>query len=164
MAVWRGARQAREGVRKELSFCGVGGRRDRRQSSGEPRPGILDLGVSGRRHPTPYSSLALTNTKHQQKRTLPHWRPLKPFLTSSFSPEAQTLSPRVVSSPVTSHMSFQTVPAAVHPSPISHRPRHLFLGTADLIPQPVLRSLCTPCLLPCACPVPSMPLSLSSGS
>lgn len=47
---------------------GVGGRRDRRQSSGEPRPGILDLGVSGRQHPTPYSSLALTNSQNTSRR------------------------------------------------------------------------------------------------
>lgn len=35
----------------------------KRQSSGEPRPGILDLGVNGRQHPTPYSNLALTTHK-----------------------------------------------------------------------------------------------------
>lgn len=58
----------------------------KRQSSGEPRLGILDLGVSGKQHPTPYSSLALTTHKMPaDKDSLFHWYPLKPFLTKFFS-------------------------------------------------------------------------------
>lgn len=113
----------------------------RRQSSGEPRPGILKLGVSGRQHSTPDSHLALTNPRNASRRgfSLLRWRPLKPFPTQFSSPEAQTLSLWAV----TLHASFQNqiLPAGVCLSPVPHCPLHLFLSTADPIPQPVPGSL-----------------------
>lgn len=47
----------------KFSWVEVGEGTVKRQSFREPRPGILDLGVNGRQHPTPYSSLALTTHK-----------------------------------------------------------------------------------------------------
>lgn len=49
----------------------------KRQSSREPRPEILDVSVSGRQHPIPYSSLALTTHKMPADKDslLLHWCP-----------------------------------------------------------------------------------------
>ena len=140
MAVWKGASPGRGwgGKRTKFPWVKVGAEGTvRRQSSGEPRPGILKLGVSGRQHSTPDSHLALTNPRNASRRgfSLLRWRPLKPFPTQFSSPEAQTLSLWAV----TLHASFQNqiLPAGVCLSPVPHCPLHLFLSTADPIPQPV---------------------------
>lgn len=144
MAVWKGASpgRGRGGKRTKFPWVKVGAEGTvRRQSSGEPRPGILKLGVSGRQHSTPDSHLALTNPRNASRRgfSLLRWRPLKPFPTQFSSPEAQTLSLWAV----TLHASFQNqiLPAGVCLSPVPHCPLHLFLSTADPIPQPVPGSL-----------------------
>lgn len=80
----------------------------KRQSSGEPRLGILDLGVSGKQHPTPYSSLALTTHKMPADKDSPPLVSLKTrpdevlFLIGSGALWAVTL-----------HMSFQILLAGV---------------------------------------------------
>ena len=152
MAVWKGASpgRGRGGKRTKFPWVKVGAEGTvRRQSSGEPRPGILKLGVSGRQHSTPDSHLALTNPRNASRQgfTLLRWRPLKPFPTRFSSPEAQTLSLWAV----TLHASFQNQipPAGVCLSPVPHCPLHLFLSTADPILSPTCpRKPFSPALLP----------------
>lgn len=108
----------------------------KRQSSGEPRAGILDLGVSGRQYTTPYSSLALTTHKMPtDKHSL-----LPPLVSLKTLPD-ELLFP-IGSGPlwaVTLHVSFQIPPAGVCPNPVSYCPLHLFLSTADLILSPTMK-------------------------
>lgn len=139
MTVWKGASpgRGRGGRKTKFPWVKVGADGTvRRQSSGEPRPGILNLGVSGRQHPTPDSHLALTNPRNASRQgfALLRWHPLKPFPTWFSSPEAQTLSLWAV----TLHVSFQNqiLPAGVCPSPVPHCPLHLFLSPADPILSP----------------------------
>lgn len=107
----------------------------KRQSSGEPRPGILDLGVNGREHPTPYSSLALTTHKMPADKDS-----LLPLVSLKTFPDMVLLP--IGSNPFSSgpsgqspYKSFQIFPA-VYPSPVPHCPLHLFLSIADLILSP----------------------------
>lgn len=66
---------------KKFPWVEVGEGMVKRQSAGEPRPGIPDPDVSGRQHPSPNSSLALaTHKMPADKDSLLHWYPLKPFL------------------------------------------------------------------------------------
>ena len=140
MTVWKEASpgRGRGGRRTKFPWVKVGADGTvRRQSSGEPRSGILNLGVSGRQHSTPDSHLALTNPQNASRQgfALLRWHPLKPFPTTWFSsPEAQTLSLWAV----TLHASFQNqiLPAGVCPSPVPHCPLHLFLSPADPILSP----------------------------
>ena len=70
------------------------------------------------------------------------WCPFKPFLTF-LSPEAQALCPGAPPSrAVTSHMSFQILPAAVCPGPAPHCPSICsWARLTSFSPQPVPRSL-----------------------
>ena len=142
MAVWRGARpgRARGGKgtkfpRMEVGAEGTG----ERQGSGAPRPGILDSGVSGRQHSTSYSNLAPTQTRIRPPL---HWGPLKSFLASFFSPEAQTLSLWAVTLHTAFQIKFLQLSAL---SPVPHCPLQLSPSTA-------VPNLSQKAFLPCTFP------------
>lgn len=93
----------------------------KRQSSGDARPGVLDLDVGGSQHLTP------------THKTLPDLF-LFPIGSGSLSS-------------VTLRMAFQMFPASVRPSPIPHCPLPLPLSTADITLSPTF----SPALLPSTC-------------
>lgn len=114
----------------------VGEEAVKRQSSGEPRPGVLDLGVNGRQHPTPHSSVALTHKMPVERDSLPPLVSLKTLPDMVLFPIGSSRSSSGPLWAVTSHTSFQILPAGVYPSPVPHCPLHLFLSIADLILSP----------------------------
>lgn len=156
MAVWRGARPGKGRGQKRTKFPWeeVGEGIVRRQSSGEPRPGIPDLGISGRWPPTPYSSLARRNPQNTSRRgfsstgslkTLPDTvllpRGPKPFSSDGSSPgQSPHTCPFEFSLLLSARALSPTAPSICSSAPLT-----------SFSPQPVPRSL-SPLRPPSAAP------------
>lgn len=147
MAIWRGARPGKGRGQKRTKFPWreVGEGTVRRQSSGEPRPGIPDLSVSGRQPPTSYSSLALTTPPPADK-DFPPLVSLKTLLdTILLSQRPKPFLPRQFLSGAATAHDLSDSPCCYLPKPCPPWPPPSVLSTADLILSP-------------ACPMKPFPL------